>query len=71
MARVFYHISDLGAEVSPNMSRNRSKAVPEGNDSVPHHSEFGSDEPTMVDLYRMLEESFDRQLDRMKSRFDP
>ena len=42
------------------MPRKWSKAVPEGNDLVPRHDEFGSDEPTIVDLYRMLEESFDR-----------
>ena len=52
------------------MPRKQGKAVPEGNDPVPHYDEFGSDEPTMGDLYRMLEESFDRQLSRMKSHFD-
>ena len=32
------------------MPRKQGKAVPEGNDPVPHHDEFGSDEPTMGDL---------------------
>ena len=52
------------------MPRKQGKDVPKGNDPVPHYDEFGSDEPTMVDLYRMLEESFDRQLNRTKSLFD-
>ena len=49
--------------------RNRSKAVPEGNGPFPHHDEFGSGEPTMAEVYRMLEELFDRsdkQLDELK-----
>ena len=60
MARVFYRTSDLGAEVNSNMSRNRSKAVPEGNGPVPHRGEFGSGEPTMADLYQMFKNNFDR-----------
>ena len=55
------------------MPRNWSKAVPEGNDPVPHQDEFGPDQPTMVDLYRMIKERFDQSdkyLDRMKSQFD-
>ena len=51
------------------MPRKRSKAVPEGSGPVPHHDEFGSDQPTMADLYRMIEERFDksdRNLDKMK-----
>ena len=51
------------------MPRNRSKAVPEGNDPCPHHNEFGSGEPTMmVEVHRMLEELFyrsDKQLDEL------
>ena len=47
-------------EVNPEMPRNRSKAVPEGKSPFPHHDEFGSGEPTMTELYRMLEERFDR-----------
>ena len=41
------------------MSRKLGKAVPEGNGPVPYHDEFGSREPTMVDLYRMFEEKID------------
>ena len=51
------------------MSRNRSKAVPEGNGPVSRHGESGSGEPTMADLYRMLEANFDGKLNRMKSHF--
>ena len=50
------------------MPRNRSKAVPKDNDPFPHHDEFGSSEPTMAELYRMLEGRFDRldkQLDEL------
>ena len=42
------------------MLRKKSKAVPEGNGPVPHQDEFGSDQSTMADLYRMIEERFDR-----------
>ena len=42
------------------MPKNRSKAVPEGNSPVPHHDEFGSDQPTMADLHRLIIERFDR-----------
>ena len=42
------------------MPRKWSKGVPESNGSVPHHDEFGSDQPTMADLYRMSKERFDR-----------
>ena len=52
------------------MPRNRSEAVPEGNDPVPHQDEFGPDQPTMADLYQMIEERFDRQLNLIKSHFD-
>ena len=57
---MFYYTSVLGAEVNPEMPRNRSKAVPEGNNSVPHHDVFGSDQPTMANLRRTIEERFDR-----------
>ena len=42
------------------MTENLSKVVPEGNGPVPHQDEFGSREPTRVDLYKMFEERFDR-----------
>ena len=44
------------------MPRNWSKAVPEDNGLVPQQEEFGSDQPTLADIYRLFEESFDRQL---------
>ena len=47
-----------------------NKAVPEGNGPVPQQEEFGSGEPTLVDLYRLFEERFDRQLKIMKSCFE-
>ena len=52
------------------MPRNWSKAVHEGNRSVPQQEELGSDQPTLVNVYRLFEESFDRRLKIMKSRFD-
>ena len=55
------------------MSRKRSKAVLEGNGPILHHDKFGSGEPTVADLYKMLKVIFDRMdknLDRMTSRFD-
>ena len=36
------------------MPRKQGKAVPEGNDTVPHHDEFRSYQPTMADVYRMI-----------------
>ena len=69
MARVFYPTTSvLGAEVNPNMARKQSKAVPEGNDLVPHHDEFGSGEPTMTELHRMLKlrlDGTDKELDEL------
>ena len=50
------------------MPRNWSKAVPEGNDSVPQQEEFGSDKPTLADVCQMIEELFDksdRKLDEL------
>ena len=42
------------------MPRKESEAVPEGNGLVPQQEQFGSDQPTMADVYRMIEELFDR-----------
>ena len=39
-----------------------------GNGPVPQQDEFGSDQPTLADVYRMMEELFDRsdtKLDEM------
>ena len=58
MAKIFYltnGIVVLGAEVNPEMPRNRSKADPDRNVPIPHHNKFGSDQPTMmVDRYRII-----------------
>ena len=73
VARVFYHTCALDVEVNPEMPQNRSRAVREGNGAFPPPDEFGSGEPTMVELYRILEETFDRmdkKIDRMTSCFD-
>ena len=69
--RVFYYTSVLVAEINPNTSRMESKAAPEGKGSFPQHDEFGSGKSSMVDLYRLLEEMFDRsdkQLDELTVR---
>ena len=42
------------------MPRNWSKAVPESNGPVPQKEEFGSDQPTLADVYRMIEKLFDK-----------
>ena len=52
------------------MSRNWSDAVLEINGPVPRQEEFGPDQPTLADIYRLFEERLDRQLKLMKSRFD-
>ena len=41
------------------MPRKWSKAVPEDNSPVPH-GEIGPDQPTTADLYRMIEQRFDK-----------
>ena len=42
------------------MPRNWSKAVPEGNGAVPQQEELASDQPTLADVYRMIEELVDK-----------
>ena len=42
------------------MPRNWSKAVPEGNGPVLHQDEFGPDQTTMADLYRIIIKRFDK-----------
>ena len=37
----------------------KSKAVLESNGPVPRQDEFGSDQPTMANVYRMMNERFD------------
>ena len=51
------------------MLRKASKAVSEGNDSVPQ-KEPESGQLTMGDVYRLCVERFERQLEIMDSRFD-
>ena len=74
MAKVLYDTSAnrlLGVEVNPEIPRKQTKTAPDGNGPVPRHDEFGFGEPTMMaDRYRMLEENFDRQMNRIKSHFD-
>ena len=72
LARVNQHTSAIVVLCTEVMLRKKSKAVPEGNGPVPHQDEFRSDQPTMADLYRMVNERFDqsdRYLHRMKSHF--
>ena len=52
------------------MLRKESKAVPEGNGPVPQKEELESGQLTMGDVYRLLIERLDRQLEIMDSRFD-
>ena len=41
------------------MPRNWNKLVPAGNGPVPKQEEFGPDQPTLSDVYRLFEEIFD------------
>ena len=52
------------------MLRKESKAVPEGKGPVPQKEELESGQLTMRDVYRLLVERFDRQVEIMDSRFD-
>ena len=45
------------------MPRKESEAVPEGNSPVPQQEEFGSGQPTLVDVYQKIEEVWDRKMD--------
>ena len=44
----------------PNMPRNWSEAIPEGNGPVPQQEKFESDRPTLADVYRRIEELFNK-----------
>ena len=46
-----------------------SKAVSEGNGPILQQKDFRSDQPTLANVYRLFEESFDRQLKMTKNRF--
>ena len=52
------------------MLRKESKAVPQSNGPVPQQEEFGSGEPTLVDVYRMFKERFDRWDRKLERRSD-
>ena len=52
------------------MPRKESEAVPEGNSPVPRQEEFGPDQPTLADVYRVFEEKFERQRKENKSLLD-
>ena len=51
------------------MPQTKSKAVPEGNNPVPHYDDFGSDhQPTRANLYQMIKYQFnpsDKQVDEL------
>ena len=51
---------DLDVEGCPNMPWNWSKAVPEDSGLIPQHEEFGLDQPTLADIYRIVEELSDK-----------
>ena len=42
------------------MPRKENEAIPESNGTIPQQEEFGSDQPTLADVYRMMEELFDK-----------
>ena len=67
---MFQHTSgivDLDIEGYPNMLRKESEAVYEGNGPVPRQEEFGPDQPTLTDVYRLFEKRFERELKGVKS----
>ena len=43
------------------MPRKEGEAVPEGTGGPVPRREFGPDQPTLVDLYRLLNEGFERE----------
>ena len=52
------------------MPRHWSKAVPESNDPVPQQEKFGSDQPTLVNVYRKIEALFDKSDRKMDELVD-
>ena len=46
------------------MPRKEIEAVPKGNGPVPQQEEFGSGQPTLVDIYRKIE-VWDRNMDEI------
>ena len=47
------------------MPRKDSEAVPEGNGPVPQQEEFGSGQPTLVDVYQKIEDVWDKNMDEI------
>ena len=74
--RLFNHTTSgvrLDVEVIPKMPRIRSNAVREGNNGPVPYYDYGSGEPAMAELFRVLKKGFDRMdkhFDRMISLFD-
>ena len=55
------------------MPRKESEAVPESNGPIIQQEEFGSGQPTMEDVYRVMEEAFDRwdrKLDEISNKME-
>ena len=72
LARVYQHTSAISifwTRGYPNILRKESEAVPEGIGPVPRQ-EFRPDQPTLVDLYRLLKEGFERERKQNKSLLD-
>ena len=61
---------NLDLEDCPNMPRNWSEAVPEGNGPVPQQEELGSGQPTLAAVYRIIEELFDKSDMRLEKLLD-
>ena len=72
LARVFQHTSaivDLDIEGYLNLLRKESESVCKDNGPVPRQEEFGPDQPTLRDVYRLFER-FERELKGVKSHLD-
>ena len=52
------------------MPPKESKAVPESNGPVPQQEQFGSGQPTLAGVYRMMNELFDRSDRRLEKLSD-
>ena len=55
------------------MPRKKIEAVPEGNGPILQQEEFGSGQPTMEDIYRIMKEAFDRwdrKLDKVSDKME-
>ena len=69
VARLFYHSSVLGAEVSPKMQRNKSKAVPRFYDPV-SHDDYVYSRLAIDKLSLIVAEELDKSVKRSTSHFD-